>query len=767
MKRLALLFLVAVLVPCGVLAWFAQRAMKDEQATFHRQQVLLAQEKSAALATRCRELLLEQLKAFEKATDDYLVASARGEGDGLGAESGESEVARWDKALKQRYGLAERGYLARLDDSNTTLALADKVETFARFTEQLYDTAPQAADVADNVIDSRKALLLGENLMGNHQQRRAGGLGGAAVLDLPADAEGLDSVESKLGDIATKDSAAGAPSPASPPINEETASARPAPAAAMKAENSPTKSTTLVSEPGMAGGGLNLAKEKVQVARDGDGPVGGAEIEQEFAKKQQTRGLSESLGRSGVERAEDSFGTEASDKKLDETTRTALNRRTTDRWSRKGAKPEERPAADRREIVALGVRTVRPLNLSSEDQVRLAKISTQVEKLPSLEERMRTENSGIAATVSAGASFQLAVWYRSPRQPEVVYGGEISLPKFLETLRVLAPETGASDESLCLAVLDQQGKPAFQTESGFSTDWSRPYASVEIGTMLPQWEAAVYLLRPDALQVGARAAQWRLGLIVLAVLVAAIGGGALFWVEARRRWREAQQKTDFVSQVSHELRTPLTAIQMFSDLLMKEAPNTEPAKAQRYASVISQEAQRLTRLINTVLDFSKLDRKGVALDRVDCDLRRIVEDTLERYRPHLESLGLAVSAELPEEPVLLQADADRVAQILLNLLSNAEKYAADGKVIEVTLAQDPATHTAVVEVSDRGPGIPAGQEKKIFEKFYRADDRLHSGIHGTGLGLTLARALARAHGGDVIYARRAGGGSTFTLRLPA
>ncbi len=779
MKRLALLFLVAVLIPCGVLAWFAQRAMKDEQAAYQRQHVLLAQEKSAALAVRCRELLQEQLQAFEKATDDYLMAPVEENGEGLGAESEESEVARWDAALKQRYPLAERGYLEPMTESETMLALTDQAEKVDRLQQQVFESVPEKPtptdrvrkDFAGNQREDRGEILLGEKLMEGFDERSAGGLGGAVDPEPISETESPDSVEQKLAETRGIDPAPappGASPTASPPVIARAASAPspPAPAADMKAKTSPDEPVALGRGGAVAGKEADPAKAEVSSALDADMPTEVAGKDQNLAKLDQNRALVEGEGRAEVKLEEDAFGMVASDKKR-----------------RSGSEPEllgrakrseladdlieiPKPTADGREKVSLAVRMVAPQHLSSEAQVSLARLSSQLENPLRLDERMRAENSGIAGKNTDDAGFQLVAWYRSPRRPEVVHAGEISVTKFLETLRALAPQAGGSVENLCLAVLDQEGHPAFQTESGFTTDWSRPYVSVEIGPVLPRWEAAVYLLRPDALLIGARAAQWRLGLIVLAVLVAAIGGGALFWMETRRRWQEAQQKTDFVSQVSHELRTPLTAIQMFSDLLMKEASTSDPVKSQRYASVISQESQRLTRLINTVLDFSKLDRKGVVLDLMECDLRQIVEDTLERYRPHLESLGFTVTAVLPEGPVRLRADADRVAQILVNLLSNAEKYAASGKVIDVTLAQDSADRAAVVEVSDRGPGIPTGQEKRIFQKFYRADDRLHSGIQGTGLGLTLARALARAHGGDVNHARRAGGGSAFSLRLP-
>ena len=139
----------------------------------------------------------------------------------------------------------------------------------------------------------------------------------------------------------------------------------------------------------------------------------------------------------------------------------------------------------------------------------------------------------------------------------------------------------------------------------------------------------------------------------------------------------------------------------------------------------------------------------------------------ETFRPHLEAAGFLFQCELPGAPVPVRGDADALSQIIVNLLSNAEKYSAGGKEISLQMAvrQSPLPH-AEVQVLDRGSGVPRGSEEKIFEQFYRAHDSLSSGVQGSGLGLTIARQIARAHGGDVVYEPREGGGSCFILRLP-
>jgi signal transduction histidine kinase len=193
----------------------------------------------------------------------------------------------------------------------------------------------------------------------------------------------------------------------------------------------------------------------------------------------------------------------------------------------------------------------------------------------------------------------------------------------------------------------------------------------------------------------------------------------------------------------------------------------EPAKQRSYLGIITAEAARLTRLINNVLDFARLERGEKKYQFQRCDLRDLVRETAGTYRPHLEAGGFRFDCELPEAPVWINGDRDALAQVVVNLLSNAEKYSDHRKEIAVRLRQETAPLPfAEVQVLDRGLGVPGGSEEKIFEKFYRAHDSLSSGIQGSGLGLTLARQIARAHGGEVVYERRDGGGSCFCLRLP-
>ena len=378
---------------------------------------------------------------------------------------------------------------------------------------------------------------------------------------------------------------------------------------------------------------------------------------------------------------------------------------------------------------------------------------------------------------------KLLVWYRPPLAPQLVFGAQLNLARLVEELRLLVRVDDSLRQQAFIALLDDTGNPVAVSGSGVNpalpgipgvtlprghgpqpvANWKRPFVAAGIGEVLPHWEVAVYLLNPSQLSQSARTLRLALGLIVGLLLLAITVGSWLIVADLRRQLALARQKTNFVSNVSHELKTPLTSIRMFSEMLAEDRVD-DPAKRRHFLHVITAETARLTRLINNVLDFGRMERGEWLHHFASCDLVALVEETTAAYRPHLETGGFHLDLRLPQTPLRVKGDRDALAQVVLNLLSNAEKYSGDQREIEVELIRD--QDEAVIHVLDRGPGIPSGCEEKIFEQFFRAHDSLASGIQGCGLGLTLARQIARAHGGDLRYAPRAGGGSCFTFRIP-
>jgi len=358
----------------------------------------------------------------------------------------------------------------------------------------------------------------------------------------------------------------------------------------------------------------------------------------------------------------------------------------------------------------------------------------------------------------------LMFWCRAESDRTIIFGAQIDVNRLTRDLASLVRvEPGLASE-IVVALLDDQGHPISASRSDFKTDWRKPFVSREIGEILPHWEVAVYLSDPTRLTHSAQTLRLTFGLLV-AVLVLAIGVGSwLIVADLRHQLTLARQKTDFVSNVSHELKTPLTSIRMFSEMLAEDRVQ-DPERQRQRAHIITAETARLTRLINNVLDFARLERGEKKYQFQPLDLGALARETCDTYRPHLESNGYVLRCDIPNEQLPIEGDRDALAQVLVNLLSNAEKYGGDKK--EIDLAVERNGTSAMVKVLDRGSGVPRGCEDKIFEQFFRAHDSLSSGIQGSGLGLTLARQIARAHGGDVLYEKRDGGGSCFTLRIPS
>ncbi len=361
-------------------------------------------------------------------------------------------------------------------------------------------------------------------------------------------------------------------------------------------------------------------------------------------------------------------------------------------------------------------------------------------------------------------------WLRPAQAPDMIFGCLIEADSLGDLWSAAMPNADDREGSrarapeFVLALLDDKARPVMTQPAGETgRDWKRPFVASEIGEALPHWEAALYLMRPEQLQESARGLRRTLILLIAGMLGAIACGGWLVVQDARSQLALAQQKTDFVSNVSHELKTPLTSIRMFAELMQNGRADTAE-KAPQYLRIIMVEAERLTRLINNVLDFAKLERRQKRFEKKSLDLYAVIERTWESHEVHLRESGFTTRWQAAPGPYPMVGDDDALAQILVNLFSNAEKYGGTKKEVELHSYLD-GDHVCI-SVLDRGLGVPKCDERKIFEAFYRAHDSLSSGIQGSGLGLTLAQRLAREHGGEITVQAREGGGSNFTLRLP-
>jgi signal transduction histidine kinase len=231
-------------------------------------------------------------------------------------------------------------------------------------------------------------------------------------------------------------------------------------------------------------------------------------------------------------------------------------------------------------------------------------------------------------------------------------------------------------------------------------------------------------------------------------------------LEQNDRLRESEQhKRDLISMVSHEIRTPLASVVGFTSLLLeREFP---PDEQRRYLEIVDQQARRLAGLAGDFLDVQLLEGGGLSFEYAPFDLVDLASEQARLFFSHTSEHTLDL--ELPDEPIVVNADRDRIAQVIGNLLSNAIKYSPEGGRVGLRLTADErGTELSVV---DEGMGIPAADQARIFEKFFRGPDAA-SAIGGTGLGLAVAREIVASHGGRIEVESEPGRGSTFTVRLP-
>lgn len=257
---------------------------------------------------------------------------------------------------------------------------------------------------------------------------------------------------------------------------------------------------------------------------------------------------------------------------------------------------------------------------------------------------------------------------------------------------------------------------------------------------------------------------WYFSIITLVLLALTLGLASL-WKNARAQLKLARKKDDFISAVSHELRTPLTSLRMYSEMLEKNWIKSED-KLNEYYRSMRQESERLSRLIENVLDFSRIQRGRKKYSFEAGDINRCIGSVVEMMRPYAAQAGFTIETQLGE---LEQTafDADAVTQIVVNLIDNAVKYARDAEDKTIIVRTARADGSVIIEIEDHGPGIPARHRKKVFEEFYRLGPESTRETTGTGLGLALVHRFAKAHRGFVEILSAKPTGTVFRVGLGA
>ncbi len=327
-----------------------------------------------------------------------------------------------------------------------------------------------------------------------------------------------------------------------------------------------------------------------------------------------------------------------------------------------------------------------------------------------------------------------------------------------KALPAFFPDAARGD--LVVTVRDGTGRIVLKTGDDAGKG---PAASAHFPFVFTDWTLGLHSPRTTPEQWARAGFIFNLTLSALLALVL-MSGIALALKVADRAMRLSAMKSDFVSNVSHELRTPLASIRLFAELL-RLGKVASPETVREYGEYIEAESRRLSRLIDNILDFSRIESGRKTYRFAPADLREVVAGTVRSFEVHLKDRGFRVALESPDGPLPpVVIDPDAIGQALHNLLDNAVKYSGDSKEITVRLARE--GDALVLEVRDRGIGIPKPEQAKIFERFHRVSTGLVHEVKGSGLGLSIVQHIVEVHRGRVAVESEPGRGSTFRIRLP-
>ena len=362
-----------------------------------------------------------------------------------------------------------------------------------------------------------------------------------------------------------------------------------------------------------------------------------------------------------------------------------------------------------------------------------------------------------------GPGMNLIYWQRRPNG--YIVGAALERSRWIADLIAELPDTPLdTDDSSAtpsrIQIVESGADVVYKWGNFQAARDAKPAAQYQFDYPLSAWELETYV--PMDVMAAGESGKYALltGLAISALALICLA--LIIDREYGREMKEAQRRVSFVNQVSHELRTPLTNIRMYAELLETDLDN-DPAtdeKSQRRLDVILSESQRLSRLIGNVLTFARQERQTLRVCPQQIVPDDVIRGVIESFHPSLNQSEIAVESELSSSQPM-SIDPDFIEQILCNLISNVEKYAAEGKQLRIQSQQ--IGEKVSLTVADRGPGIDRKTANQIFEPFWRASDELNRAA-GTGIGLTIVRYLAELHGGSASL-KESATGAVFVVEL--
>jgi two-component system, OmpR family, phosphate regulon sensor histidine kinase PhoR len=388
---------------------------------------------------------------------------------------------------------------------------------------------------------------------------------------------------------------------------------------------------------------------------------------------------------------------------------------------------------------------------------RNGEVIDRVNRYKQLEYR-RMETIALDDTASTNETLLVIFRLESERFAPRLGGMVVNEPFFIRT--VLGPRLrGAIGEEFSAAVLKApRDSVVFSTDSITAPDlrqrrnlWLLPGYSLGIATRGPTLE-----------ELARSRFALNLGLILLLDVIL-IAGAWMVYRSVRKEMELVRLKSDFISNVSHELRTPLSLIRMFGETLEMGRVRSEEKKHEYYSTIVA-ETERLTRLVNNILNFSRMEAGRKEYHLAPMNVNDIVADVMKTYGFHLQSEGFAPDLSLDRNLPPIRGDAESISEALINLIDNAVKYSGESRYLRIATGK--VNGRVSIDVEDHGIGIAKEHQEKIFETFYRVSTGLIHTVRGTGLGLTLVKHIMEAHGGSVRVESAPGEGSRFSLLFP-
>lgn len=378
--------------------------------------------------------------------------------------------------------------------------------------------------------------------------------------------------------------------------------------------------------------------------------------------------------------------------------------------------------------------------------VELARVDSMLAESRQLE-KLRSEYPKVAGQIQASASG----WRLFGERPWFVSVGALASR---DDSALIAVDARSAIAGYNRAATTYPGEARLALSPGSSNPTG---GAVPLSPDLP----AVAAQLPDGNPLGYPSSLY--GALVVAVIGMMAFSSLLLWVDVRRELRVARLRSDFVASVSHELKTPLTAIRMFAETLLI-SPSDDERRRHDYLETIINESERLTRLLNNVLDLSKIEQGGKRYRFESLRLADVLQRAADTMQYTLAQHNLQLLVSATDGSATLDLDRDALHQAVLNLLANSMKYSQPGS--EIVLNGTVSSSEAIVEVRDTGIGIPTAQRSRVTEKFYRVPNDTNARIPGTGLGLTIVDHIVKGHGGRLEIENNNGTGTVVRMRFP-